>query len=76
MPRYVSHDKSRPPFTAADGLAIQRQDIERWTPALSAPCLSALRAHIEAENRKPLPDGFAVFRGSDFANFILNWKPK
>lgn len=70
---------NRPPFTLADAMKIQADNLVAWMPRLSIPCWEALFAKVETENDRlrslPNPSPYAVFRGDHITNFVANWKP-
>lgn len=70
---------SRPPFTFADAMKIQADNLVAWIPRLSEDCCLALCAKVNEENARlrslPNPSPYAVFRGDHITNFVANWKP-
>jgi hypothetical protein len=66
----------REQFTKEQGFDIQKQQLDRWKPKLSNALYSDLLAFVEEDNAK-LPEnatGYDVCRGTEFDNFIANWK--
>jgi hypothetical protein len=61
-------------LSIAEGLRIQGQHLAEWKPRLSALAYEALAAECARQNSQldPIDDGYSVFRGGDFPEFLSN----
>ena len=68
----------RQKLTLIEGLKIQRNQLSEFVPKLSSDLLRDLYNEARRRNRKltKSSDGFDVWRGHHFDQFIGNWSPR
>jgi hypothetical protein len=66
------------PLSIAQGLEIQRLDLQEWRKKLAPACFAALAAEAERQNDKldhKTATGYDVWRGDNPTTFVCNWNP-
>lgn len=61
-----------PKLTVTQGLAIQRQQLDKWKQMLREEFHQALEDETSRQNQSNYADGYAVWRGGEIDNFVFN----
>lgn len=63
------------PFSTAEGITYQQEDLKRWQTVLKPEVFQKLKEFAEGGNEQAT-DGYRVLRGNDFTEFVCNFHCK